>query len=89
MVSYDVTVSTAHVAAATTFSNVFIKLVGEDGESERKWLASFKGAAAFIKGAVSLRFHSSTTCLECALCSRKKPAVRGFKGLLLISSLGV
>lgn len=53
MVYYEVTVSTAYVATATTFSNVFIKLVGEDGESERKWLVSFKGAAAFIKGAVS------------------------------------
>lgn len=63
MLNYDVTVSTADVAAATTFSNVFIKLVGEDGESERTWLVSIKGAAAFIKGAVSLRFYTWTTCL--------------------------
>uniref|UniRef100_A0A674P1B9 Arachidonate epidermal lipoxygenase 3 n=1 Tax=Takifugu rubripes TaxID=31033 RepID=A0A674P1B9_TAKRU len=45
MLSYDVTVSTADIVAATTFNNVFIKLVGEDGESERKWLINFKGAA--------------------------------------------
>lgn len=71
MVDYDVIVFTGDVVAASTFSNIFIKLVGEDGESERKWLASFKGAAAFIKGAVSLRFHSSTPCLECGamLCA--------------------
>uniref|UniRef100_A0A674MAC2 Arachidonate epidermal lipoxygenase 3 n=1 Tax=Takifugu rubripes TaxID=31033 RepID=A0A674MAC2_TAKRU len=42
MLSYDVTVSTADIVAATTFNNVFIKLVGEDGESERKWLINFK-----------------------------------------------
>lgn len=65
MVYYHVTVSTAFVAAAGTFNNVFIKLVGEDGESVRKWLISFKGAAAFVKGAVSLRFHSSTAYLNC------------------------
>eukprot|EP00066_Takifugu_rubripes_P007136 XP_003972437.1 PREDICTED: hydroperoxide isomerase ALOXE3-like [Takifugu rubripes] len=53
MLSYDVTVSTADIVAATTFNNVFIKLVGEDGESERKWLINFKGAAAFMKGMVS------------------------------------
>ncbi|TWW58711.1 Hydroperoxide isomerase ALOXE3 [Takifugu flavidus] len=53
MLSYDVTVSTADIVAATTFNNVFIKLVGEDGESERKWLVNFKGAAAFMKGMVS------------------------------------
>uniref|UniRef100_H3DKZ7 Arachidonate epidermal lipoxygenase 3 n=1 Tax=Tetraodon nigroviridis TaxID=99883 RepID=H3DKZ7_TETNG len=53
MVRYHVTVSTADVVAATTFNNVFIKLVGEDGESERRLLVSLKGAAAFIKGAVS------------------------------------
>lgn len=53
MVYYHVTVSTAFVAAAGTFNNVFIKLVGEEGESVRKWLISFKGAAAFVKGAES------------------------------------
>ncbi|TNM85874.1 hypothetical protein fugu_008145 [Takifugu bimaculatus] len=47
MLSYDVTVSTADIVAATTFNNVFIKLVGEDGESERKWLVSFKALRVF------------------------------------------
>nr|XP_046272769.1 arachidonate 12-lipoxygenase, 12R-type-like [Scatophagus argus]XP_046272778.1 arachidonate 12-lipoxygenase, 12R-type-like [Scatophagus argus]XP_046272785.1 arachidonate 12-lipoxygenase, 12R-type-like [Scatophagus argus]XP_046272795.1 arachidonate 12-lipoxygenase, 12R-type-like [Scatophagus argus] len=53
MVDYEVTVYTTDVPTATTFNNVFIKLVGTDGESERKWLVSFKGAASFVRGAVS------------------------------------
>lgn len=64
MVCYTVTVTTANIVGSTTFNNVFIKLVGEDGESERKWLVSFKGAAAFMKGAVSLSFHLSTNLLQ-------------------------
>uniref|UniRef100_A0A671WZW2 Arachidonate 12-lipoxygenase, 12R-type-like n=1 Tax=Sparus aurata TaxID=8175 RepID=A0A671WZW2_SPAAU len=44
MVDYKVTVSTSHATTATTFNNVFIKLVGTDGESERKWLIGFRGA---------------------------------------------
>lgn len=59
MVCYDVTVYTGTIAGSTTFSTIFLKLVGEDGESPRKWLLSFKGAAAFLKGAVSLRFRLS------------------------------
>lgn len=57
MVKYVVTVFTADLAAAATLNKVFIKLVGTDGESERKWLMSLKGASAFIKGAVSLKSH--------------------------------
>ncbi|KAE8300252.1 Arachidonate 15-lipoxygenase B [Larimichthys crocea] len=53
MVNYKVTVSTAKRVSATTFNNVFIKLVGTDGESDREWLISFKGATAFVIGAVS------------------------------------
>ncbi|KAM6972656.1 polyunsaturated fatty acid lipoxygenase ALOX15B [Aplochiton taeniatus] len=53
MVKYKVTVSTGKFAGATTMNNVFIKLVGEDGESKRTWLASLKGAATFYQGAVS------------------------------------
>ncbi|XP_037620708.1 polyunsaturated fatty acid lipoxygenase ALOX15B-like [Sebastes umbrosus] len=53
MVNYEVTVSTANLAAASTFHNVYIKLVGTDGESDRKWLISLKGALSFSKGAVS------------------------------------
>lgn len=53
MVNYKVTVSTGNRAEATTLNNVFIKLVGTDGESKRKWLIGLKGASAFIRGAVS------------------------------------
>uniref|UniRef100_A0A3B3TU41 Hydroperoxide isomerase ALOXE3-like n=1 Tax=Poecilia latipinna TaxID=48699 RepID=A0A3B3TU41_9TELE len=45
MVDYEVTVYTANRTAATTFNNVFIKLVGTSGESERKWLFNLKGAS--------------------------------------------
>ncbi|XP_034543234.1 arachidonate 12-lipoxygenase, 12R-type-like [Notolabrus celidotus] len=50
MVKYEVTVSTSCIAQAATTNNVFIKLVGEDGESKRTWLTSFKGSAAFYFG---------------------------------------
>ncbi|XP_042341049.1 LOW QUALITY PROTEIN: polyunsaturated fatty acid lipoxygenase ALOX15B-like [Plectropomus leopardus] len=53
MVDYEVTVSTVDIATATTFNNVFIKLVGTEGESEHTWLISLKGALSFIRGAVS------------------------------------
>ncbi|XP_041641068.1 arachidonate 12-lipoxygenase, 12R-type-like [Cheilinus undulatus] len=53
MVNYEVTISTADVVTATTFNNVFIKLVGTDGESDRSRLFNIKGALAFVKGAVS------------------------------------
>uniref|UniRef100_A0A665XD20 Uncharacterized protein n=1 Tax=Echeneis naucrates TaxID=173247 RepID=A0A665XD20_ECHNA len=54
MVEYKVTVSTTNIATATTFSNVFIKLVGTDGESDRTWLLSLKGVASFFRGALVL-----------------------------------
>ncbi|XP_022621142.1 arachidonate 12-lipoxygenase, 12R-type-like [Seriola dumerili] len=63
MVDYEVTVSTTNLATATTFSNVFIKLVGTDGESERTWLLSLKGAASFFRGAVSTFTVSCPTSL--------------------------
>ncbi|XP_059184531.1 polyunsaturated fatty acid lipoxygenase ALOX15B-like [Centropristis striata] len=53
MVDYKVTVSTVDIATASTFHNVFIKLVGEDGESDHTWLISLKGALSFKRGAVS------------------------------------
>lgn len=62
MVCYTVTVYTTDLTAATTFNNVFIKLVGTDGESNRQWLASLKGAATFFRGAVSLEY--SSLCLN-------------------------
>ncbi|XP_071766221.1 polyunsaturated fatty acid lipoxygenase ALOX15B-like isoform X2 [Centroberyx gerrardi] len=63
MVKYKVTVTTAVRAQATTFNNVFIKLVGTDGESSRTWLASLKGAATFYIGAVSNFYLSCPTSL--------------------------
>lgn len=54
MVKYEVAVTTANLAQAATTNNIFIKLVGIDGESKRTWLKSIKGAAAFLVGAVSL-----------------------------------
>ncbi|XP_029020127.1 hydroperoxide isomerase ALOXE3-like [Betta splendens] len=53
MVDYEVTVSTDNRVNATTLNNIFIKLVGTAGESQRKWLVGLKGATAFIRGAVS------------------------------------
>lgn len=58
MAKYIVTVTTGNLAGATTLNNVFIKLVGTDGESKRKWLIGLKGASAFIKGTVSLEYPS-------------------------------
>uniref|UniRef100_A0A3B3YNT5 Lipoxygenase domain-containing protein n=1 Tax=Poecilia mexicana TaxID=48701 RepID=A0A3B3YNT5_9TELE len=63
MVDYEVTVYTANRTAATTFNNVFIKLVGTSGESERKWLFNLKGASAFVRGAVASFTVSSPTFL--------------------------
>ncbi|CAK6958541.1 polyunsaturated fatty acid lipoxygenase ALOX15B-like [Scomber scombrus] len=53
MGEYEVTVFTGNLAFANTFNNVFIKLVGTDGESNRTWLVNIKGAAAFGQGKVS------------------------------------
>ncbi|XP_029298291.1 arachidonate 15-lipoxygenase B-like [Cottoperca gobio] len=52
MADYTVTVTTGNITNATTFNNVFIKLVGTDGESERTWLFGFSGPIAFIAGQV-------------------------------------
>ncbi|XP_059189581.1 hydroperoxide isomerase ALOXE3-like [Centropristis striata] len=53
MVNYKVTVSTGNLSCVTTFSNVFIKLVGTDGVSEHKWLMGLKGTSSFMQGVVS------------------------------------
>nr|XP_020447341.1 arachidonate 12-lipoxygenase, 12R-type-like [Monopterus albus] len=45
MVNYEVTVFAANHATATTLNNVYIKLVGTDGESKRSWLTGFKRAS--------------------------------------------
>ncbi|XP_070769646.1 arachidonate 12-lipoxygenase, 12R-type-like [Enoplosus armatus] len=51
MVKYEVTVSTGDRIYAATFNNVYIKLVGTEGESEHQWLMSF--ATSFNRSAVS------------------------------------
>ncbi|XP_069545471.1 polyunsaturated fatty acid lipoxygenase ALOX15B [Brachyistius frenatus] len=53
MVEYKVTVFTSNLATGSTFNNIFIKLVGTDGESKQTWLKSLKGALCFIRGSVS------------------------------------
>uniref|UniRef100_A0A7N8XYP0 Hydroperoxide isomerase ALOXE3-like n=1 Tax=Mastacembelus armatus TaxID=205130 RepID=A0A7N8XYP0_9TELE len=53
MVNYDVTVFTANLLNATTLNNVHIKLVGTEGESNRKWLVGLKGASSFVIGTTS------------------------------------
>lgn len=58
MVKYELEVTTANLAQACTTNNVFVKLVGIEGESKRTWLKSIKGAAAFFMGMVSV--HVST-----------------------------
>ncbi|XP_020504091.2 arachidonate 12-lipoxygenase, 12R-type [Labrus bergylta] len=53
MVKYKVIVSNSNLAQAATTNNVFIKLVGTEGESKRTWLTSVKGSATFYLGAES------------------------------------
>ncbi|KAL7403903.1 hypothetical protein ABVT39_006631 [Epinephelus coioides] len=53
MADYQVTVSTSYLDDAGTCDHVFIKLVGEDGESELTMLMDSKGEPSFIRGAVS------------------------------------
>ncbi|KAF3852553.1 hypothetical protein F7725_005908 [Dissostichus mawsoni] len=59
MVKYEVTVTTSSLLHATTANNIFIKLVGSDGESERTWLES----SDFYLGAVSTFSVSCPTSL--------------------------
>uniref|UniRef100_A0A8C7I392 Hydroperoxide isomerase ALOXE3-like n=1 Tax=Oncorhynchus kisutch TaxID=8019 RepID=A0A8C7I392_ONCKI len=54
MPKYKVTVHTHNIATGTTLNNVFIKLVGENGESKRTWLTSLKGG--FYQGTASREF---------------------------------
>ncbi|XP_037620013.1 polyunsaturated fatty acid lipoxygenase ALOX15B-like [Sebastes umbrosus] len=56
MVDYAVTISTSFLDDAGTSDNVFIKLVGRDGESEHTKL---KGGSSFTRGAVS---HFTVSC---------------------------
>ncbi|XP_020504079.2 arachidonate 12-lipoxygenase, 12R-type-like [Labrus bergylta] len=63
MVKYEVIVSNSSLAQAATTNNVFIKLVGTDGESKRTWLTSIKGSATFLLGAESKFSVSCPTSL--------------------------
>uniref|UniRef100_A0A667Y3Y5 Arachidonate 15-lipoxygenase type B n=1 Tax=Myripristis murdjan TaxID=586833 RepID=A0A667Y3Y5_9TELE len=54
MVKYKVTVTTAERLHSGTKNHVFIKLVGTEGESERKQLCSLTRHKPFTRGAVSL-----------------------------------
>ncbi|XP_005727092.1 hydroperoxide isomerase ALOXE3-like [Pundamilia nyererei] len=63
MVQYKVTVFTGDRLNSTTLNNVYIKLVGTDGESDRKWLMGLKGASSFVRGAVSKFKVSCSTSL--------------------------
>ncbi|XP_068583384.1 LOW QUALITY PROTEIN: polyunsaturated fatty acid lipoxygenase ALOX15B-like [Cebidichthys violaceus] len=53
LVNYIVTMATGDLTFAGTFHNVYIKLVGTDGESDHIWLESLNGPLSFIRGAVS------------------------------------
>ncbi|XP_036404185.1 hydroperoxide isomerase ALOXE3-like [Megalops cyprinoides] len=50
MVIYKVEVTTGNIMHATTMNNVFIKLVGTEGESDRTMLRNFRGG--FYQGSV-------------------------------------
>ena len=54
MLTYKVTVTTGRVSMGATSNDIFIKLVGREGESDRSKVSSFMGAAAnFLQGTVS------------------------------------
>lgn len=53
MINYEVTVFTGNLALASTFNNVYITLVGTDGESKCIDLTSWK--PSFFRGQVSLK----------------------------------
>uniref|UniRef100_A0A671X1L3 Lipoxygenase domain-containing protein n=1 Tax=Sparus aurata TaxID=8175 RepID=A0A671X1L3_SPAAU len=57
MVDYEVTIFTGNRAYATTMNNVFVKLVGTDGESDRTWA---KGPLSVLTG-TEYRFTVSCT----------------------------
>uniref|UniRef100_A0A3Q3N136 Arachidonate 15-lipoxygenase B-like n=1 Tax=Labrus bergylta TaxID=56723 RepID=A0A3Q3N136_9LABR len=58
MANYEVTVSTGNLLYANTFNNIYIKLVGTDGESNHTWLLNISGPLAFNTGAVSVKYSS-------------------------------
>lgn len=54
MADYEVNVITGNLPFATTHNSVYIKLIGTDGQSERKDLSSW--IPSFFKGTVSLKY---------------------------------
>lgn len=54
MTRYEVTVHTGDRRDASAFNDVFIRLVGTDGASERTMLKNDRQTSAFSKGDVSL-----------------------------------
>ena len=56
MVHYSVTVMTGEENAAGTDSNVFIEIVGENGDTGKRWLKKAgDDTALFARGSVSTR----------------------------------
>ena len=74
MAQYKVTVFTGGIAQAGTMNQLYIKLVGAEGESDHRWLANLKGG--FYQGAVSqhsLFKQCVNTCgLSLTLCKYYK-----------------
>ncbi|XP_065813787.1 polyunsaturated fatty acid lipoxygenase ALOX15B-like [Labrus bergylta] len=63
MANYEVTVSTGNLLYANTFNNIYIKLVGTDGESNHTWLLNISGPLAFNTGAESTFTLSCTNSI--------------------------
>lgn len=65
MIDYEVTVFTADTVLATTFNNVFIKLVGTDGDSERQWLVNLKDLKDILRATVRPSLLSTLAGMIC------------------------
>ena len=78
MVNYEVTVFTGSLDHATTYNDVYIKLMGTDGESCRTQLRDYKGSSAFARGAVSLKYPplnvQQASLSETHICSINHPS---------------
>ncbi|XP_041641399.1 polyunsaturated fatty acid lipoxygenase ALOX15B-like [Cheilinus undulatus] len=61
MANYEVTTYTGTLLYSNTFNNVYIKLVGTDGESHHTWLIDITGPLSFTTGAEST---FSVSCSE-------------------------
>lgn len=70
MVYYEVTVFTGSYDDATTFNDVFIKLVGIDGKSERTMLKNEEHISPFTQGKVSLKISMYVRLILSVIYSR-------------------